>query len=206
MALIFVLMSVYLRRKQVAAVALLPGGTAFITQRTPELVAALKGIGIDQPRVGPQPAVTVGPARLELWGPRSTITPFVTVPWGRSRLRLPGALCHFQRWKKFPRTDHSGPPQRKWPLAECHCRSAGASASPSHASTGQMHSSEPSPTTPTWADVSRWKIWNLGSYHDLVPTVPLTGATTTPDTSRLHSLIGGGFRMCRCGGPAYESP
>lgn len=81
-AVIFVLMSVYMRRKQAVAVALRPGGTAFITQRTPELLAALKAIGVDQPRLGLQPPVTVGPAGLELWGPLRASTPRVSVPWG----------------------------------------------------------------------------------------------------------------------------
>lgn len=81
-AVIFELMGLYMRGKQAAAVALRPGATAFITQRTPELLAMLKAIGVDQPRLGLQPTVTAGPVGLELWGPLGASTPEVTVPWG----------------------------------------------------------------------------------------------------------------------------
>jgi len=101
-ALIFVLMSFYMRGKQAAAVALRPGATAFITQRTPELLAALKAIGIEQPRLGLQPAVTVGPAGLELWGPRRGSTPRVTVPWGDIAYVHPDHFVIFNGRRSFP--------------------------------------------------------------------------------------------------------
>lgn len=102
MALIIMLISVYMRGKQAAAIALRPGATAFITQRTPELLAVLKAIGIDQPRLGLQPAVTVGPEGIELWGPRRAGRPRVTVPWGDIAYVHPDHFVIFNGRRSFP--------------------------------------------------------------------------------------------------------
>lgn len=101
-ALIFVLISVYMRGKQAAAVAGRPGATGFISQSTPELLAALKAIGIEQPRLGLQPAVTVGREGIELWGPRHASTPRVTLPWEDIAYVHPDHFVIFNGRKSFP--------------------------------------------------------------------------------------------------------
>lgn len=102
LTLIFGLIGVYMRGKQVSATAVRPGTTAFTTQRTPELLAVLKAIGIEQPVLGLQPVVTVGPEGIEVWGHRRAGTPRLTVPWGDIAYIHPAHFVIFNGRRRFP--------------------------------------------------------------------------------------------------------
>ena len=67
-AAILIPISAHFLGNERAALALRPHTVAFTTQRTPELVTALKKIRIGNPKLRIQFAVAVGPQGIELWG------------------------------------------------------------------------------------------------------------------------------------------
>jgi hypothetical protein len=78
------------RAREKAAAAATPGSVAFTTQRTPELLSALKDLGDEHPRLGRSIPVTVGPAGIELWGANPKDGARVSIPWGRVTHVHPG--------------------------------------------------------------------------------------------------------------------
>ena len=72
------------------AKAVRPDAFVFMTQRTPELIDALKAIGTDRPRLRQFVAVTLGPKGIELWGRGRTDVPRIALPWNDIDYAHPG--------------------------------------------------------------------------------------------------------------------
>ncbi|WP_035878998.1 hypothetical protein [Cryobacterium sp. MLB-32] len=90
--LIFWIVVTSQRAKVRHAVSARPSAVVFITQRTPELLDALKAIGIDRPRLSLQFVVTIGPEGVELWGRGRTDVPNVALKWRDIDYVHPGRL------------------------------------------------------------------------------------------------------------------
>lgn len=90
--LIFWVLVTSQRAKVRKAISARPSAFVFITQRTPELLDALKAIGIDRPRLGLQFVVTIGPEGVELWGRGRADVPPVALKWRDIDYVHPGRL------------------------------------------------------------------------------------------------------------------
>ena len=78
------------RAKLRTARAVRPHAFVFMTQRTPELIDALKAIGTNRPRLRQFVAVTLGPNGIELWGRGRTDVPRIALPWNDIDYAHPG--------------------------------------------------------------------------------------------------------------------
>ena len=81
------------RAKLRAANLVRPDAFVFLTQRTPEIIDALKAIGADRPRLPRHFAVTLGPKGIELWGRGRTEVPRYAAPWNDIEYVHPGRLA-----------------------------------------------------------------------------------------------------------------
>jgi len=81
------------RAKLRAANLVRPDAFVFLTQRTPEIIDALKSTGADRPRLPRHFAVTLGPKGIELWGRGRTEVPRYALPWNDIEYVHPGRLA-----------------------------------------------------------------------------------------------------------------
>lgn len=80
------------RAKLRAAALARPDAFVFMTQRTPELIDALKAIGADRPRLPQHFAVTLGPKGIEIWGRGRAAIPRFALAWNEVEYVHPGRL------------------------------------------------------------------------------------------------------------------
>jgi len=93
---------VFMRRKQAGARAARPDAAVFLSQRTPELRAALRTIGQERPRLGLMPVVTVGPAGIELWRSPRSGAPGATLSWADIAYVHPDHFIISNGRRRFP--------------------------------------------------------------------------------------------------------
>lgn len=91
-ALIFAGTALSQRAKLRAALLVRPDAFVFMTQRTPELINALKAIGADRPRLPQHFAITLGPKGIEIWGRGRAEIPRFALPWNDVEHVHPGRL------------------------------------------------------------------------------------------------------------------
>jgi len=91
-ALVFMAATAFQRSKLRVAAAVRPESFVFLARRTPELIDALKAIGIDRPCLRLHFAVTLGPEGVELWSDRETDVPRVALHWSDISHVHPGRL------------------------------------------------------------------------------------------------------------------
>ncbi|MDQ0279417.1 hypothetical protein QO003_003720 [Arthrobacter silviterrae] len=92
----------FMRRKQAGARAARPNAAVFLSQRTPELRAALGTIGQERPRLGLMPVVTVGLAGIELWRSPRSGTPGTTLSWADIAYVHPDHFIISNGRRRFP--------------------------------------------------------------------------------------------------------
>ncbi|MCU6480108.1 hypothetical protein [Arthrobacter sp. A2-55] len=95
-------MVVFMRRKQSGARAARPNAAVFLSQRTPELRAALGNIGQERPRLGLMPVVTLGPAGIELWRSPRSGAPGATLSWADIAYVHPDHFIISNGRRRFP--------------------------------------------------------------------------------------------------------
>jgi hypothetical protein len=95
-------MVLFLRGRQASAKGARPNAAVFLTQRTPELRAALKTIGLEQQPLGLMPAVTVGSAGIELWRSPRTGAPSATLSWADIAYVHPDHFIISNGRRRFP--------------------------------------------------------------------------------------------------------
>ncbi|WEO77745.1 hypothetical protein BJQ94_01465 [Cryobacterium sp. SO2] len=80
------------RAKLRAARRVRPDACVFLTQRTPQLLDALRNIRADRPRLPQYFAVTLGTQGIELWGRKRSEVPRFVLPWKDIEYVHPGRL------------------------------------------------------------------------------------------------------------------
>ncbi|WP_146073142.1 hypothetical protein [Arthrobacter sp. N199823] len=101
-ALILIPMVLFMRRRQAVDKAAQPHTVAFLTQRTPELRAALTAIGQGHQGLGLTPVVTVGPGGIELRRSAQSGAPYATLAWSAVAYVHPEHYVIFNGRRSFP--------------------------------------------------------------------------------------------------------